>query len=66
MGSQVTRADLERHSIYAKTFADENFNNKHSKPDTLSMTNFGPTTNNSQFFITYIGLPFFDDTYPDR
>ncbi|CAF2866138.1 unnamed protein product [Rotaria sp. Silwood2] len=49
--------------IYGITFADENFNNKHSKPGTLSMINFGPNTNNSQFFITYIGLPFFDDTY---
>ncbi|CAF2224809.1 unnamed protein product, partial [Rotaria magnacalcarata] len=48
---------------YGKTLADENFNNKHSKPGTLSMTNFGSNTNNSQFFITYIELPFFDDTY---
>ncbi|CAF5166287.1 unnamed protein product [Rotaria magnacalcarata] len=27
------------------------------------MTNFGSNTNNSQFFITYIELPFFHDTY---
>ncbi|CAF5012474.1 unnamed protein product, partial [Rotaria magnacalcarata] len=27
------------------------------------MTNFGSNINNSEFFITFIGLPFFDDTY---
>ncbi|CAF2140280.1 unnamed protein product [Rotaria magnacalcarata] len=64
IGGDITNFDGSGgERIYAKTFADENFNNKHSKPGTLSMTNFGSNTNNSQFFITYIELPFFDDTY---
>ncbi|CAF1511155.1 unnamed protein product [Rotaria magnacalcarata] len=64
IGGDITNFDGSGgECIYGKTFADENFNNKHSKPGTLSMTNFGSNTNNSQFFIAYIGLPFFDDTY---
>ncbi|CAF4265759.1 unnamed protein product [Rotaria sp. Silwood2] len=50
-------------SIYGKTFADENFNNKHNKSGLLSMVNFGPNTNASQFFISSIALPYFDDKY---
>ncbi|CAF0831012.1 unnamed protein product [Rotaria sordida] len=50
-------------SIFGKTFADENFNNKHNKSGLLSMVNFGPNTNGSQFFISSIALPYFDDTY---
>ncbi|XP_047429915.1 probable inactive peptidyl-prolyl cis-trans isomerase-like 6 [Mugil cephalus] len=50
-------------SIYGPTFEDESFAISHSKRGILAMSNKGPHTNGSQFYITLQPTPWMDKTY---
>jgi cyclophilin family peptidyl-prolyl cis-trans isomerase len=47
-------------SIYGDTFPDENFKIKHDKAGIVTMANWGPNTNGSQFIITAKKLSILD------
>jgi cyclophilin family peptidyl-prolyl cis-trans isomerase len=51
------------YSIYGDTFPDESFALAHAGPGALAMRNYGPHTNNSQFYISLRSLPQLDGVH---
>ena len=50
-------------SVFGDTFADECFSLSHGATGIVSMSNQGPHTNASQFFVTLKPLPFLDTKF---
>lgn len=56
-GDIFTGAGDGGHSVFGKTFEDENFIVEHASRGMLSMANSGPHSNASQFCISFRALP---------
>lgn len=59
-GGDFFGAGLGGASIYGDTFEDESFELRHVGPGTVGMRNYGPGTNNSQFYVTMKAMPELD------
>jgi cyclophilin family peptidyl-prolyl cis-trans isomerase len=59
-GDIINEEGIGGHSIYSRTFPDENFLGLHNKPGILAMLSFGRNLNSSQFYITVSAIPQMD------
>ncbi|KAI7834193.1 cyclophilin D At 1.7 A Resolution, Dmso complex [Kickxella alabastrina] len=62
-GALINRDGTCGESINNTLFEDENFILKHDGPGTVAMANFGPNTNDSQFFITFVKTDWLDNKH---